>query len=300
MKLFTKLCIPAALLALAAVNASASTCVSDNLNDFVTNVGSCTIGDLTFSNFFFNYTAGVNTGSPLGLLSPATPNTNTQVILSWNEITDGVSSDPNGTVGTAGSPVYQFITDYSGGNSVNEFQNEHFFIQYSVTDNTTGTVVTQVDDNIAGGSTQSLGASATFTNKTMCVGGQFVQSGGIPSGVCSTGGRNLYQAVDLAGGGTALTSNPDSGEADSSVNYSTENAGIFNGTTAGGETSFGVYDQADMNGGNTDPSATANITSVENDFVVQSTGGTPEPATFILLGGALVGLGALRRSRKTV
>jgi hypothetical protein len=43
----------------------------------------------------------------------------------------------------------------------------------------------------------------------------------------------------------------------------------------------------------TPPQSVANVTALENDFII--TRGTPEPATFAMLGGGLVALGALRR-----
>jgi hypothetical protein len=303
---FSKFCLPVALLAFLSINASATTCASitgTTLNNFQQSVLSCTIGDLTFSNFAFNYTSGVDTGDPSGtghINAPSDPNPNTNVTLNFTEITSG--TDANGTTASSSDPIYELVTDYSAANSVNEFQNEHYFVSYSVTDNTTGSTVIQVDDNLVGGATNGpMGASATLTDKLMCVGGSFVVNGGQPSATCSAGSRNIYQAVDEADGGLALIGNPDSGEADSSVNYQSpsQNDGIFNGTTGGGETSFGVYDQADFDGGNTNANAIASITSVENDFaVVDPAGtGTPEPATFVLFGGALVALGVVRRKK---
>jgi hypothetical protein len=59
---------------------------------------------------------------------------------------------------------------------------------------------------------------------------------------------------------------------------------------------MGVYDGWALDGGTTDPTATADVTAVENDFI--EIGVTPEPGTFVLLSGALVALGLIRRRRK--
>jgi hypothetical protein len=295
--LFT-LCATAMVLAFGALNASATTCASisgSTLNTIV-GAGSCTIGDLTFSNFYFNFTSGVNTGAPNGVNSPTDPNPSSNVTLTFSEYTDGVTSDAWGSTGSLTTPLYELITNYSAGSdSVNEYQNEQYYISYLVTDTLSGAVINEVDDNVVGSAMN--GATATLTNKSICDGGAFVQSGGIPSSTCSTGGRNSYQAVDLGSGGTSISGGAGASGADSTEDFSFENGGAFQGGSSYGSANFGVYDQANMNGGNTSVSGTASVSQVENDFVEELPSGTPEPATFVLFGGALVALGVLRRKK---
>ena len=300
MKLTTlmKLCIPAAVMALASVNASAATCANtQSLQDLVNlGAGGCTIGDLTFSNFFFNYTSGHVTGSNS---NPSTPDPN-NVAVEINQLNDGITGDTFGTIGTATSPVYQVITDYSNIPSdvtVAAFQNEHAYVSYLVTDNTTGTQIVQVDAAIAG--TLTAPAMNTLSDKTLCIGGDFTPSGNAPTNNCSTGLLNTAEAVNQTSGGLAF--DPVSGQgADSSINYPNfplPASNRFNGSYGSGASVVGAYDQVDMNGG-TDPAGTTTLQAVENDFVVAPQFSTPEPGTIILLGGAFIGFGALRRRKK--
>ncbi len=292
-----KLCIPAALLAAASVNASATTCSSSgqSLQSLVA-LGSagCTIGDLTFSNFFFNYTSGHVTGSDSNPSTPAA----TDVMLEFNEFNDGITADTFGTTGSPERPVYQVVTDYSGipqDVTVNAFQNEHAFVSYVVTDNTTGTTIEEVDDAIAG--TLTPPATNNLSDKTICVGGGFVIDSNAPTSTCST--SNAYEAVDETSGGLALPASTGLAS-DSSINYSVANGGKFDGTYANGAPLIGIYDQVDLVGGTSSPDGTTTLEAVENDFVVGSaTAGAPEPSTIVLLGGALMAFGAHRRRKRT-
>lgn len=291
LSMLTKLCVPLAFLAFGAVGASAATCGTTTLVALQLE-GSCTQGDLTFSNFTGAYTAGVVVGAPPGTVAPAEPNPNL-VVLTFTTLTDGVTADPWGTVGSPTAPLTTVVTDYSGtNNSVDEFQTQEFLVGYTVTDTVSGAIIDEVDDNINGSATN--GASSVFTAKDVCAGGSFDSSGGTPLDTGCPGHGNVYQAV--ADTGTALTGIADSGS-DSTSDFSA-NAPFFQGPGSSGSSVVGVFDQADLNGNDTNGAAFGQITQVENDFLEElPTSGTPEPGTFILLGGALVGLGVIRRRK---
>ena len=233
--------------------------------------GGCSIGDLTFSDFVFQFTPSVVPGE--GASSPATPNAGSDVTLDFAEITDGVTPDPFGTVGSTSNPVYQVIFNFSGGNSVSSWQSEQYILQYLVTDSNSGTQITEVDDNIAGGASVEFGSTGSLTYKSLCDGGAFNSNGDAPTGTCSTGAANVYPAV-APNGGTQFLTNPDPGEADSSIDYNSPDQ-KFGGSI--GSANFGVYDQADLNAGSSSYAA-ANLTQIENDFVESSvSSATPEP-----------------------
>jgi hypothetical protein len=121
---FKALMLPIALLALGGVNhASASPCAAGYTMAAVTATGfSCTIGDVTFSNFNALFTPSGGAGIPDG----------TTDTISISEVFSG--DDPNGTTATGGSPIYTVIVDYTAGNSVVENQTETSVVQYLVTD----------------------------------------------------------------------------------------------------------------------------------------------------------------------
>src|ERR1700730_14944960 len=100
----TRFCVPAALLALASVNAFGAPCalVNGSSISVLNALGSAgrTIGDLTFFHFFFNYSGAV------------TPNPSTQATVDFAEITDGFTQDTFGTTGTTQTPVYSVTTNY--------------------------------------------------------------------------------------------------------------------------------------------------------------------------------------------
>lgn len=259
--------LPAAFLTLAITPANAApiSCSSlsgSSLSAIATN-GSCSIGDLVFSDFAFQFTPTAD--------SPATPNPSTDVTVVFNELTDSVTPDPFGTVGTPTKPLYQVIVDFTGGNIVGENQSERYVLQYLVTNSNSGTQVVQVDNNIAGGAVVSAGASGGLTAKSMCDGAPFGSNGGTPTGTCT---GNVYTSV-APNGGSMFIDNPDN-EVDSSILYNSVGQ-KFGGLI--GSSNFGVYDQADISGGNTSPSGTATVTQIENDFLEApvSTPTVPEP-----------------------
>jgi PEP-CTERM motif len=272
------LLIPIALLALGGINqASAGTCAATSYSMTAVTTGgfSCTIGNLTFSNFDYVYEAGIDTGCTGSCTAPSDPNPSTSVTVNFAETSSG--SDPYGTAASAGAPIISVITDYSAGNTVNEFQNETGVVQYLVTV-TGGSVVTEVDGAITGLAT-SNGASGDL-NKNVCANNQF-GGGANPNGNCPNFNTNeTIVANDLGLNKTGAT------QADGTSDW----AGPLSLTT------LGVYDGWSLDGGTTHASATAYLTSVENDFVDPSSP-TPEPGTIVLLGSALVSLGLIRRRK---
>jgi hypothetical protein len=259
------LLLPIAFLALGGINqASASPCLASYTMTAVTTSGfSCTIGDLTFSNFAALY--GASGGA-------TTPDPTVDVTVNFEEM--GVGTDPFGTAASGTNPIYSVITDYVGGNSVGEFQSETGVVQYLVTDGTVGTSLIEVDGAITGVAANTASGSL---NKDICSNNQF-EGGATPSGICPVSDM-------IAASGLALTS-PAGTEADGTPDF----GGPFS------LSSLGVYDGWSLAGGSTNVAALSDVTSVENDFI--EIGATPEPGTFALLGGALVAFGVIRRRRK--
>lgn len=277
--LLKALMLPLALLALGSVhNASAATCSTTYTLTAVTAIDfSCTIGNLTFSNFDYTFQAGVDTGCTGSCTPAGTPDPTANISVDFDLLNSG--SDPYGTGASSTNPIIQVITTYSGGTTVNEFQNESGIVQYLVTA-TGGASVTNVDGAFTGFADTLDGASGNF-NKNLCNNNQF-EGGADPNGGCPSFLTNEQAAAS----GLPLT-DPSSTQADSSSNYASIN-----------DTSFGVEDQWAEDGGTTNSSGTATITSDENDFQeTLPSSGAPEPATFVLVGGALVALGAIRRKK---
>jgi hypothetical protein len=277
--LLKALMLPVALLALGSVhNASAATCSTTyTMTAASASNFSCTIGNLTFSNFDYTYQAGVDTGCTGSCTPAGTPDPTADITVNFATMNSG--SDPYGTGASDTNPIIQVITTYSGGTTVNEFQNESGIVQYLVTV-TGGASVTNVDGAFTGFADTADGASGIF-NKNLCNNNQF-EGGTDPNGVCPS----FLTNEQVASSALPLT-DPSSTQADSSSNYASIN-----------DTSFGVEDQWSEDGGTTNASATATVTSDENDFQeTLPSSGAPEPTTFVLFGGALVALGAIRRKK---
>jgi PEP-CTERM motif len=267
-------------LVLGSINhASAATCNSSYTMATVTTPGfSCSLNFLTFSNFAYlpsvSLTSGCgSSGEPACPPEAPLPNPSSDITVNFSTLTSG--EDSFTTPASPGNPITQVITNYSTGNSVNEFQNEMGVLQYLVT-GFGGSVITEVDAAITGLAT--AGAIGEL-NTNLCEDAQF-GGGAMPNGSCN---GNVEDTVAQF---LALTT-PAGQQADGTPDW--EASILFS--------SAGVYNEWDLSGGNTDPTSTANVTAVENDFI--NTPGIPEPSTFAMLGGGLVALTALRRRRKT-
>jgi hypothetical protein len=280
MKLTTlkALLLPFAILVLGGINkASATACAATSYSMTAVTTGgfSCTVGDFTFSNFDYVYETDIYTGCTGSCTAPSDPNPTTGITVNFAEMTSG--SDPFGTAASVGSPIISVTTNYSSGNVVNEFQNETGVVQYLVT-GAGGSKITEVDGAITG-IVSSNGASG-YLNKNICANNQF-GGGANPNGNCPNSLTNeTIVASDL--GLSSVTRTQAEGTPDWGGPLSL--------------TILGVYDGWSLDGGTSGTSATANLTSVENDFVDPSSP-SPEISTFVLLGSALVGLGLIGRRK---
>jgi len=296
-----KLCIPVALLALASINAYALpvTCASltgQSLTNYQT-AGSCVIGDLTFSNFQFQFSSSVSNSSA------GIPDPTTGTFISITENTSPIISDPNGTTGSPSDPVYSLITDFStdGGTTGDAFvqfnQDVNLAVQYQVTV-AGGHFVNEIDGAGTGGINSDSTNAVNNFSKDICYGQAFAANTNTHpvtlNGKCANNTFPNSTPVDV----DQVMQSADPTQflnMDTNADGALYNQGVLGST-------FGVYDLTHLNGGSNSSSTFIESAAgaQENDFVeaVTITHGTPEPGTFILLGGALVGLGALRRRKK--
>ena len=103
---------------------------------------------MTFSNFDYVYEAGIDTGCTGSCTAPSDPNPTTGITVNFVEMTSG--SDPFGTAASVGMPIISVITDYSAGNSVNEYRNETWRSAISATGTGGSKVPMEVDGAITG------------------------------------------------------------------------------------------------------------------------------------------------------
>jgi hypothetical protein len=263
--LIRRLLVVVALLALAGGNVFATPLCSSftlvTLADYMSlPAGGCSIGDKVFSNFAYNTAV-----DSLGDIAPAT--TDISVTPTGPTIGLTFTFDANNTVLTEGFLDVDI----------------QYLVQVDVTDNP-GWAITSVYTEGQGGIDSSSVSATVNLTKNLCLGSSFDTDGETALNTCTAG--------------TPVA--PVSGE--NSLDMSNDTFSVVSGTIplGSGQTTLGVDDVITLNGGTPPPDLNDNSAAIlyaTNEFNQTYTSGVPEPATFLLLGSALIGLGVLRRKR---
>ena len=247
------------LVTLSMACASADTCQNNTLNNYLGAGYSCTIGDKVFSNFFVLFSGFHGDNAPAPIL-PANSDVYVQPMTSGNS--------------------YGFLFTYMANDYVMYNQGLNLDIDYLVTVTDARYAINSVFTQVTGG-TQAPGGAVSGT-KNLCLGGAFDNSGGFASNTCPTGFGNSPGTAFVLGS----SSNPATND-------------LYGTRSIANTTILGVSDYVVLTGGSTTLTGkTAQINQMQNMFnqvLIQT--GVPEPATFLLLGSALLGLGVLRRKR---
>jgi hypothetical protein len=233
-------------------------------------VGSCTIGDKLFSNFVINFLGGHGDNSAIP--SPSVP-----------AAADVQVSALTGSIGL------EF--DFNAANSVAYGQTLSLDIQYLVTVQDPSWAITSVFSEAYGGlDNVGTALSPIYTDASV------------------TAGKNLClgAAFDTTGGGNTATNECDTTQLNSTVDngYGFSLGVHYNDqsgtrTLSSAQTVLGVSDVIALSGGsqNYGSAPVVEIDGMINEFNQTEESGVPEPATLLLIGSALLGLGFLRRKR---
>lgn len=233
-KWFSALLVMACVVLLSGIG-SASACVSGTWAEYLAlNPNSCTIDDKTFSNFSYSYSPH-DFGIP-----PAS--------LSVEPIT------------TQFNPGFRWTAAWNVSNG-SGVPTQDSFIDYTVTVNPGGNLITDVSLSMGGAS--FFGTGSARVDETICVGAMFP----------SCGGGTTYQLTVYDNGQQGFKP--------------------FDEVTFAGATEIDVEKDVELTSGT---NGGASLSMVSNQFSEQQ---TPEPSSILLFGsGALAFAGVLRRKLK--